>query len=852
MKYCAVLLLWLLSAASYGVKSQSAPPLSYYLPDIAYNPAIPTPASWLGFEVGAWHASHDQLVGYLRALDAASDRIRLQEYGRSYENRPLLCLMITDPGNFPRLEQIKADRQRLADPGQSGGLDLKSMPAVYYMGYSIHGNEASGSNAALIMAYYLAAAESEEVKSMLKNTVILFDPCFNPDGMQRFSTWVNSHKSIHLSPDPAGDEFNEHWPRGRTNHYGFDLNRDWLVAQQPETVGRVQLFQEWRPNLLTDQHEMGTNSSFFFQPGVASRVNPITPDKNQELTAKIAGYHAQLLSENNVLFFTGENYDDFYYGKGSTYPDAQGCIGILFEQGSSRGTAQESENGLLTFPYSIRNQVFGSLSSLKAISDMRVELNEYMRDFYRSALDEAKHAEVKGYLFSDGSSEARAFLELLGRQHIRVQNVEEDIEAGSIRFKARQAFFVPCEQAQYRLVRAIFERNTVFRDSIFYDISAWTLPDAFGLDWAPLKAGNYSSKSFSKDLSLVSLHPPYRLGDHEAYAYAIAPEAYELPRVLGRLLRAGLRVRVAMEPFKAAGEDFRAGALLIAADRQAMSASDLVALMNEAAGSGLHVVPIENGLTPDGPDLGSSNFPVVRLPKILELTGDGVDPSANGEIWHQFDTRYDMPVTRVEAERFNSLNLLNYNVLVLSDGVYSKISSEKVKQFVNDGGTLIVTGTALRWLKNTALAPVDFRISAPGPHPPRPYDKLEEDKGAMAMPGAIFQAELDLTHPLCFGYDKPELPVFFSDTIFVQPTQNPYATPLRLSAQPLLGGYVHARYKALASGAAAALVYGSGKGKIIAFPGDMNFRAFWYGTNRIFANAVFFGNLINGDSTERK
>ena len=829
--------------------AQEKPTIDYYLPKVNYNPAIPTPASWLGYEVGEWHATHDQLLGYMRALDAVSDRITLQEYGRSYENRPLVCLTITDPSNRPRLEEIKASRARLVNPAESGRLDLNNLPAVNYMGYSIHGNETSGSNAAMLVAYYLAAAQTPEIEQLLRNTVILFDPCFNPDGMQRFSTWINSHKSQSPSPDPAGDEYNEPWPRGRTNHYGFDLNRDWLVAQQPETVGRVNIFQEWHPNVLTDHHEMGSNSTFFFQPGVPSRVNPITPARNQELTAKIAAYHARLLSEKQILFFTGENFDDFYYGKGSTYPDVQGSIGILFEQGSSRGTAQETENGILTFPYSVRNQVLASLSTLQAVGEMRVELNEYLRDFYKSGLEEGRKSEVKGYVFADEDLPAREFLQLLGRQHVEVQNLKENLTVNGQSFQSGAAFFVPTAQAQYRLIRGIFERTTTFSDSIFYDISAWTLPDAFGLRWAAVTG---KTPVVSKGLSLVSRNPSYVLDSGLDYAYVIPAAGYEIPAVLVKLQNAGIRVRVAMEPFEGENQRFAAGSLVIAADRQPIPAADFAAVMNEIAQKGIPLAVLHNGLTAAGPDLGSSTFPTLRPPKVLLLTGEGVNVGDAGEIWQLLDTRYHLPVTLVETNRFGALNLTKYNVLILADGNYSSLSADKVKQFVQDGGTIIATGGALKWLKNAGIAALEFRNQATDPPGQRPYGSLSEDRGARTMPGAIFEAELDLTHPLCFGYLRSRLPFFLSDTLFVEKAKNPYATPVVLTKDPLLAGYIHPKQKPLTPNAAAAIVCGAGRGKVICFPGNLNFRGFWYGTNRMFANAIFFGNLISGEGVEKK
>jgi len=333
--------------------------LDYYLPqDVKYNSKIPTPKSILGHEIGEFHVTHDKLVYYLEKLAEVSDRITIQRYAHTYEKRPLLLLTITSIENHSNLETIKKSHRELCDPQKSSFLNTKNMPSVVWQGYSVHGNEASGANAALVLAYYLAAAEGEQIDTMLKNTIILLDPVYNPDGLNRFATWVNMHKSKNLTTDPNSREFNEVWPGGRTNHYWFDLNRDWLLVQHPESQGRIKKFQEWKPNILTDHHEMGSNSTFFFQPGVPQRTNPITPAKNQELTAKIAEFHAKALDKIGSLYYSEESFDDFYYGKGSTYPDVNGGIGILFEQASTRGHAQETQNGILTFPFAIRNHTF--------------------------------------------------------------------------------------------------------------------------------------------------------------------------------------------------------------------------------------------------------------------------------------------------------------------------------------------------------------------------------------------------------------------------------------------------------------------------------------------------------------
>ncbi len=839
------------------LRAQEKPSLNYYLPDIAYNAAIPTPAQYLGYEVGEWHVTHDQLVGYLRELDQASERISLQEYGRSHEHRPLLCLTITAPENQARLDEIRQQRRRLADPAQSSRLDPAAYPAVAYMGYSIHGNEASGSNAAMLVAYYLAAAQTEEVRDFLKNTVILLDPSFNPDGLQRFAGWVNSRRSQSLVPDPAHDEFNEPWPGGRTNHYWFDLNRDWLAGQQPESTGRVAIFQDWLPNTLTDHHEMGSNATFFFQPGVPSRVHPFTPARNQELTAQIAQYHARMLSGKQVLFFSEENYDDYYYGKGSTYPDINGCIGILFEQASSRGSGQETANGLLTFPYTIRNQVLSSLSTMQALQAMRVELNSYLRDFYKTALDEAKKDETRAYVFADTLNRrpVQEFLNLLLRHHIRVHTLGTNVQCNGQAFGKDQAWVVPTEQPNYRLVRAIFERTTTFTDSIFYDISAWTLPDAFGLDWTAADRRTFHTNWLGAQLTAAPAERPAAIPapDTTAYALAVESQGYDLPRLLAALHRAGVRVLVATKPFRAEGTDFAAGSLVVPLERQASDAAAIQACLLHSGARDVRVHLLHNGLTETGPDLGSNSFVTLRAPKVVLVTGRGVNASDAGEIWHLLDTRYGMPPLLIDVERFGSLDLDKYNTVILADGNFSRIPADKLRQFVSGGGTLIATGACLRWLNSNGLVGLEFRNTPPASERGRrPYGNLEEDRRALSLPGAIFDIELDLTNPLCYGYSTAHIPMFQGDTIFVETARNPYATPAVFSKQPLLAGYVHERQQALLPGAAAIVVGGTGSGRIICYSGNPNFRGFWYGTNRLFANAIFFGNLISPAAVERK
>lgn len=303
-----------------------------YLPkNISYDPKVPIPESILGAPVGEWHVRHDQLVNYMYAIANSSDRVSIVETGRTHENRPLLLLAFSSAENQQNLKSIQANHIKSIETGASNS----DSPLVIWMGYSVHGNEPSGSNAALLIAYYLAAGQGAEVESLLNDNVVLIDPSLNPDGLSRFAHWANMHKSKNLVADPNNREHIEDWPSGRTNHYWFDLNRDWLLLTHPESKARIAEYHQWRPHVLTDFHEMGPNSTYFFQPGIPSRKNPWTPDRNVELTQALANFHAQALDANKQLYFSGESFDDFYYGKGSTYPDAHGTIGILFEQSLS-------------------------------------------------------------------------------------------------------------------------------------------------------------------------------------------------------------------------------------------------------------------------------------------------------------------------------------------------------------------------------------------------------------------------------------------------------------------------------------------------------------------------------------
>ncbi|MEP6736095.1 MAG: M14 family metallopeptidase [Chryseolinea sp.] len=837
---------------SIALVANGQPDLSYYLPDgITYHPSVPTPKSIIGHEVGEWHVTHDRLVNYMYALDKASDRVSLEVTGQTYEGRPLLLLIITSPKNHQQLETIRQQHILLSDPSKSAKVDVKNMPAVFYIGFSIHGNEASGVNAGLLAAYHFAAAQGEEIEKYLENTIILFDPTYNPDGMQRFSSWVNSRKSLQTSVDPNDTEHNEVWPGGRFNHYWFDLNRDWLVAQHPESKARVKTFHKWKPNVLTDHHEMGTNASFFFQPGVPARMHPLTPEKNLELTKRIGTFHAKALDEIGSFYYTQEGYDDFYYGKGSTFPDVQGSIGILFEQASSRGHAQESINGILKFPFTIRNQFVTALSSLKAINGMREDLLNYQRQFYKDAAAEAGKDPVKAYVFSASKDNMRSFqlAEVIARQAIDIYKNSSPVDIDGKSYAAGSSYVVPLNQPQYRLIKSMFEKRTTFKDSLFYDISSWTLPLAFGLEYDELK----SMPALGNKLVELKPEPGKRIGAKSEYAYAFEPYGYYVPRAMYRLLSAGIRLKVASDPFyHSDGKKFDRGSILIQAAGQEKTMAQLEMIINDITGKdGIDVYSFETGLDYRGVSLGSSSFLPFKKPTIAMLVGDGISATDAGEIWHLLDTRFQIPVTLLPINVIDRASLSKYSTIIMPPSFGSlgitDAGKEKIKTWVQQGGTLIGMENALTWFNSSGLGKFEMKKEdeKKTAATTRPYADIEEIIGAQETSGAILEVSVDLTNPLLYGYYNSKMPIFKSNNLFMEKSKGAYSNPVVYTASPLLSGYISKENYAMSKESAVAGVATVGHGRVIGFTDNLCFRAFWLGTNKMLMNSIYYGPIIN-------
>ncbi len=819
-----------------------------YLPQgIEYDPAITSPAEFLGYEIGDRHLTHGELTAYLRQLALESDRIEIREHGRTHGNRPLLHLIISSPENLKRSDQIRERQRRFMDPERSPELDLNLMPVIVSLNYGIHGNEPSTSNSAPVIAYFLAAAEDDAVQQILDNVVILLDPSLNPDGFDRFAHWTNSNVGKNPNPDPNTREHREDWPTGRTNYYWFDLNRDWMMLTQPESRGRLEVYREWMPNFVLDFHEMETDRTYFFQPGVPERNHPLTPQSVYDLTDRISHYYARAFDAEGRLYYTRESFDDFYMGKASSMTDLNGSIGILFEQASSRGMVQDSVNGELTFPFTIQNQVTAALATLKAATELREVFHEHMRTFFRDSFREAQTLDFAGYRFTSPADPARAlaFVDVLRQHEITVEKI-----AGE------DAWFIPIRQPHYRYLQALIEQRREFEKNVFYDVTAWTLPLAYNLEWSEVKtAPRMTAASKTAPAPL----PRSRLG------YILDWRGMNAPRVLLDLLQEDVIAKVAREPFTLYGHSFDYGAIFIPIQLQEEKAEVIHRILSDSiASQGVSVLPVSTFLTEEGIDLGSPSFRQVEQPRIILLAGSGISSTEAGYIWHLLDVQHDYPVTIVSPERLPGMDLSRYTAMVVPPCATTTLEGldvEKLRRWTNGGGTVVCVGASAKWAVEKNLVNISIigaeeesdqkreNANGAGARRPsrrptverRPFALASDDAALQQIRGAIFQTSVDVSHPVAYGFTGETLPVFLSGEVFYAPSKNRYQTPLVYTKSPLLAGYASKENLEQMAGSAAVVVEPQGKGAVVILNLSPTFRAYFRGTEKLLLNAILFG-----------
>lgn len=839
--------------------SSYAAPVHDYLPVKAnFDPEIPLPKQTLGFEIGQRHLRHDQLKQYFSTLADNSKRMKITNIGQTAQLREQFLVTISSAKNLANLDAILAQRHIDQKKWQSDKKNsIEKAPLVLWLGYSVHGDEISGANAAMVVAYYLAASTEKSIETMLDNTIIVLEPSINPDGMDRFVNWVSTYRGSANNDDPAHIEHHQSWISGRTNHFWFDLNRDWLLLTQQESQHRLKYFHQYQPHVVGDYHEMGANSSYFFQPGIISRTHPLTPKKNITLTKMLAKYHAKALDKAQRLYYSEENYDDFYYGKGSTYPDINGSIGILFEQASARGMQQDTINGLLTFEFGIQNHVLTSLSTIEGAWQNREDLKKYRQHFYLNALKQAKKEKFDGYLLNEAKDNYRlhALLNKLEQHQINVYPLGEDFSYKGKKYKTGNSYYVPLEQNQYRLIQALFNQQTNFADNTFYDVSGWTMPLAMNIDFQKIDS-TWGLKLADKPWSNSDITQVNKINtNNTAYAYAFEWHHYLAPKLLNQLLKKEIKAKVASGSFTSLVQNknhaFASGTIIIPAAIQ--SAPNWRAeLAKLAMTDNIELFAINSGLTRQGIDFGSSAFESLTLPQVLLLGGEGISQYEAGEIRFYLDETLQIPLSIVEHNRLSSIDFSNYSHLILVDGNYSSISDQnvsKLKDWVKQGGVIFGQKRSAKWLAEKEILSVDFvskkQIAQLFDSEQLSYKEKVKLSARKRIAGAIFETELDTSHPLTFGYSDSNLPLFRNSTLIMETGQQPFITVAKYTATPLLSGYTDKNLVNRLAHHAAIVAHDYGEGRVIASSDVLAFRGYWLGSSKLLANSLFFAKAFS-------
>ncbi|WP_281542765.1 M14 metallopeptidase family protein [Maribacter aestuarii] len=805
-----------------------------------FNAEIPSPEAFLGYGIGEHHTRHDLIVAYLEKLAEVSDRASIHYYGKTHEGRKLVILTITSQQNLTNLEEIKQSHLAFTDPSKSVS-NYGEVPIFINLAYNVHGNEPSSSEAALLTAYTFVASENPEILNYIDNAVIFIDPTINPDGRDRHTQWANTYQGSPEVADPQDAEHNEYWPGGRTNHYWFDLNRDWLLAINPESRGKLNWYHQWYPNVVTDFHEMGSQSTYFFEPMKTNgSLNPIMPKENYEdLNTLFGNEFAKALDSIGSLYFTKEVFDGTYPGYGSSYPDLQGGLGLLFEQASSRGHRQTTPFGEITFPFTIRNQYTSSMTTVKTAVANKGYMRKYQQDFFKSALTNAAKSKIRGYTFGDAYDQNRnkAFIDKLLLHKIDV-------------YKSGGKFVVPTQQPQYRMVQTMFETYDKYRDSVYYDASAWSVANFYNMKYKAVNGLNLGEKITTTE-NLVKVTPVQK----SDYAYVMDWDDYNAPAAVYHLQKNDIVASSAAKPFTvkigSGTKKFNYGTVLIPVSLQKKEADKVFEIIKEVQDKyDVPIYAVETGLNLGGVDMGSRYVTPMKKTKAAMLIGDGVRSYEAGEIWHLLDTRVGMPITKIPVRNFDRANLDKYNTLVMVSGRYdlTKKQQEKIKDWTSKGNTLITIGTASKWVIDKELVKeklTKVEKDSTKTTERKPYVDAGENIGKESVGGVILKADIDVTHPLAFGYRDASIPIYKNNTVWLAPSTNEYATVAKYASDPHIDGFITEKnMEEYLKPSASLIVSKLGSGRVVMFADNPNFRGSWYGTNRLFLNALFLGDKI--------
>lgn len=805
-----------------------------------------SPDQFLGYELGSRYTQHYKIVNYFDAMAKANPQaMKLERYGQTNEGRDLLIAIVSSPANMASLEEIRKNNLRLAGqltdkPGSA------EAPSIVWLSYNVHGNEPSSSEVAMKTLYELLNPSNTQTREWLKNTVVIIDPCLNPDGRDRYVNWFTQMVGKNPDANPNSREHDEPWPGGRVNHYNFDLNRDWAWQTQVETQGRMKKYTEWMPQVHCDFHEQYPNNPYYFAPAAEPFHEVITPWQRSFQTT-IGKNHARYFDANGWLYFTKEVFDLFYPAYGDTYPIYNGAIGMTYEQaGHSPGglAVTLSDGDTLTLKDRIAHHFTTSMSTIETSSKNNADLVKGFKKYFDDAVTTGV-GEFKTYIITDNNTgKLRSVREFFNRNGIRYGQISGTSMKGynystgkEEVFTAGNALSVSAFQPKSTLIKVLFEPQSKLSDSVTYDITAWSLPYVFGVQAYAVRE-RVNAVAYPAD-------KPGEIVKAANYGYLVRYNSFEDVRFLAAAVNAGVRVRFAEKDFGYNGMKFKKGTLIILKKGNEDKLGELTGLFSQYHAG---VTEVAGGFMESGYDFGSEKVHLIKKPAVALVTGNGVNPNAAGEVWHLFDQQLNYPISLINAEGLSGSSLKNIDVLIMPDGNYKflkdKDAATEIKNWVQQGGKIITMDNATaqvaraEWGFKFKKEDEDKKDDKKDPYTDiKRYENRERDGIANYIPGAIYKVELDNSHPLAFGYGDTYFSLKLGSDIYDFMKDGWNVGVIKKETQ--VAGFVGSKTKEKIKDGTVLGVQPMGNGNIVFFADDPIFRSFWENGKMLLGNAIF-------------
>lgn len=801
-----------------------------------------SPQEYLGYEIGANFTRHHQVVDYFTHIAKKSPFVEYKTYGKTYEGRDLTFAVITSEENLQNLETIRKDHLKNAGILQ-GDLENSEKKAIVWLSYNVHGNEASSSEAAMLTLYELITTKKE----LLKNTVIIMDPMVNPDGRDRYVNWYKQVKATPYNTAPSAIEHMEPWPGGRPNHYLFDLNRDWAWATQTETRQRLEIYNQWLPHIHVDFHEQGIDDPYYFAPAAEPFHEIITPFQ-RDFQTEIGKNHARYFDEEGWLYFTKERFDLLYPSYGDTYPTYMGAIGMTYEQ-AGHGRAglgiETSEGYILTLIDRVAHHHVAGISTIEIAATNVDRLNSEFRKYFQN-----KDYIYKSYALKGDPGKIRAVKQLLDRHEIVYGSAQKGSIKGFDYNKRKNSSFdtdentlvIPTGQPKGKMVKVLFEPTTKLVDSLTYDITAWSLPYAYGLE----AVATSKEIAFTKE---KTEYAPENITAPQGAGYITGWNSMADARFLTALLKKGVKVRFTETTIETANSAFAPGSLIITkSDNKNLLEFDNK-LIETANAFGRQLTPVITGFSVGGPDFGSSQVKIINKPRIGVIRGDETSSLNYGEIWHFFEQDLQYPITSLGTDYFSQVDLSKLDVLVLPSGNYRDslqvANVKRLTDWVKNGGKIIAIGNALELFAGQEGFSLQ-KNKAPEKDSLQdknltPYAERERENIKKMITGSIVRASVDPTHPMAFGYGDTYHSLKLSNDSYKY-LDSGYNVAYLNDTPQIVAGFAGSTAKKEIS---SSLIFGEkpmGKGSVIYMVDNPLFRGFWENGKLFFVNSLFFVN----------